>query len=370
MAIGLVGILIWAFMNVREFKQQPDTRDLRERTQRMGEDYLARRPQGALVIGLVQKSKSHWLGFGQVSVTNTNPPSADTLFEIGSVTKAFTGIALASLAQDGTVRLEDTIAKHLPSDVKLPAELRPVTLVQLATHTAGLPRLPDNLDSSDVNATNPYALYTANDLHRYLRTARLDCAPGRKSEYSNVGVGLLGHILELKAGVPYEKLLRKRICEPLGMADTVMTLSGAQRERLTPGHDADGKVVSNWDFDVLAPAGGLRSSVGDMLKVIQANLATNVPGLGPALALAQKKHFESWIGKVGLCWQILEAPGLYQFHWHNGGTGGYASFIGFDVQHQIGIVVLSNYGDAMAGDDSLDELGMELLKFAVKISWE
>jgi len=370
MAIALVGVLVWAFMNVREFQRQPDTRDLRARTQRMAEDYLAERSQGALVIGLVQRGSNYWLGFGHVSSTNTNAPDNGTLFEIGSVTKAFTGIALARMVQNGTLRLDDPIEKHLPSEVKLPVELRPITLVQLATHTAGLPRLPENLELSDANAANPYARYTTDDLYQYLRIASLDRPPGRKSEYSNLGAGLLGHILELKAGTLYEQLLREKICEPLDMPDTVVTLSAAQRARLTPGHDAKGNVVSNWDFNVLGPAGGLRSCARDMLAFIQANLATNAPGLGPALTLAQKRHFESWLSKLGLCWQILEAPGLYQFHWHNGGTGGYASFIGFDVQHQTGVVLLSNYGDAMASDDSLDQMGMELLKLAAKVSWE
>ncbi len=271
---------------------------------------------------------------------------------------------------DGKLRLDDSIGKLLPAEVVLPAELQPITLLQLATHTAGLPRLPSNLDLSEANAANPYVRYTSKELYEYLQTAKLDSPPGKKSAYSNLGVGLLGHILELRAGIPYEQLLRERILTPLQMTNTAITLTAEQPARLTLGHDAKGNVVSNWDFSVLAPAGALRSCVSDMLKFVQANLSTNQSGLHTSLALAQKSQHESWMGNVGLCWQIMDVPGVYRFHWHNGGTGGYVSFLGFDRANQTGVVLLSNYGDAMAGDNSLDEMGMELLKLAAKVSWE
>ncbi|MCL4787393.1 MAG: beta-lactamase family protein [Verrucomicrobia bacterium] len=368
--VGIIGLIIWQYKDATRFQKQADTHNLRVRVEKMAATYLAKRPKGALVIGVVQKGETHWLGSGQVSAANSNAPDAATMFEIGSITKVFTGVALAQMVQEGRVRLEDTIEKHLPAEVTLPAELRPITLAQLATHTSGLPRLPANLDLSPANAANPYARYTSQDLYDYLRAAKLVRPPGRKSVYSNLGVGLLGHILELRAGVPFDQLVREQICQPLGMTETGMTLSEAQRVRLAPGHDAQGNVVSNWDFAVLAPAGGLRSCLNDLLKFVQANLATNDTQLGPALTLAQKPHFESWAGKLGLCWQIYEMAGVITFHWHNGGTGGYVSFLAFDRQHQTGVVLLSNHGDAMAGDDSLDRMGIELLKLAGRVSWE
>lgn len=369
--LAVVAFVAWAYFDLTKFNRLSDTHDLRDRTQKLAETYLSKRTSGALVIGVVQNGKTIWLGFGQVTPVSTNAPDSETIFEIGSVTKVFTAIALAQLAGDGKLKLDDTLAERLPAKVTLPEALRPITLVQLATHTSGLARLPGNLDLSDANATDPYVRYTSKELYEYLQTARLDSPPGKKSTYSNLGVGLLGHILELRAEIPYEELLRERILVPLGMADTAITLSPGQQARLTPGHDAKGQVVSNWNFDVLAPAGALHSCVGDLLKFIQANLAlTNHAGLDPALTMAQKPHFESWTGNVGLCWQIFDAPGLYRFHWHNGGTGGYASFLAFDRQHQTGVVLLSNYGDAMAGDNSLDNMGMELLKLAAKVSRE
>jgi serine-type D-Ala-D-Ala carboxypeptidase/endopeptidase len=367
--VAVMGFIVWAYFDLKKFKTQEDTHDLRGRVEKHAADYLARRPRVALVIAVIQNDQTHWLGFGQISATNTNPPDASTIFEIGSVTKVFTSIALAQLVNDGKLKLDDRIGKLLPAEVSLPAELQPITLVQLATHTAGLPRLPANLATT--NLANPYACYTSKELYAYLGAAKLDRPPGRKHAYSNLGVGLLGHILELRAGVPYEQLVRERILDPLGLTNTAITLSPDQQARLTPGHDAKGNVVSPWDFAVLAPAGALRSCAGDLLPFIQANLApTNHPTVDAALEFAHKLRYESLLHKLGLCWHIREAPGLYQFHWHNGGTGGYASFIGFDRANQTGVVLLSNYGDALAGDHALDDIGFNLLKLVSRVSWE
>lgn len=370
LVVAIAAVIAWAYFDLTKVGRMKDSRDLRARAEKMGEEYLKKHSKGALVIGVVQKGKTYWLGFGQISETNTNPPDAETIFEIGSVTKVFTGVALAQRVADGKLSLDDPIRKYLPAEVTLPTEVQGITLKQLATHTAGLPRLPSNLDLSEANAANPYLRYTTKELYEYLKTAKLDGVPGAKSAYSNLGVGLLGHILELRAGVSYEQLLREQILSPLNMTDTAITASPEFRARLTPGHDAKGNVVSNWDFSVLAPAGGLRSCMADLIKFIEANVSTNQSNLSLALAMAQKTYHESWTGNVGLCWQIQDVRGVYRLHWHNGGTGGYVSFLGFDRESQAGVVLLSNYGDAMVGDSSLDKIGMELLKLATKVSWE
>lgn len=370
LVLGVIGLVVWAYRDLTSINRQADTKDLRHRVQQMGTNYLAKRTNGALVIGVLQGGKTHWLGFGQVSAANTNTPNADTLFEIGSVTKVFTGVALARMVNEGKLKLDDTLGSLLPAEVKLPPDLAAITLRQLATHTAGLPRLPANLDLSAAHAANPYVAYTTNELYAYLRTAKLENPPGKKSTYSNLGVGLLGHLLELKAGVPYEQLLREQILDPLGMTNTALTLSAEQQSRLSPGHDAKGNVVPHWDFAVLAPAGALHSSANDLFTFLQANLATNATTLNLSLMLAQQAQIESWLGNVGICWQILDVKGVFRFHWHNGGTGGYVTFIGLDRDRQTGVVLLSNYGDAMVGDSATDEMGMELLKLAAKVSWE
>jgi serine-type D-Ala-D-Ala carboxypeptidase/endopeptidase len=362
---ALIARVAW---QVRQYENLTDTHDLKARIDALAEPYIAQRPQVGLAIGVYQRGSRWFKGFGRRSADDPQAPGEETIFEIGSVTKVFTGVSLAHLVEQQSMHLGDSLSKHLPEDVKIVDALGPITLLQLATHTSGLPRLPDNLDPQ--NESDPYADYTAEDLYAALATTELDSPPGKTSSYSNFGMGLLGHVLSLHRQTGYESLVREVICQPLEMSDTVMTLSAEQQSRLTPGHDPKGKVVPNWNFDVLAPAGAFRSTARDLLTFVEANLAERDDALGGALKLARKKHHEHWSGDVGLAWQIKNSPeGLVQ-HWHNGGTGGYVSFVGFDHKHQIGVVLLSNYGDAFAGDDAVDRMGMEILKLATKVSLE
>ena len=377
LGVGLMVLLIFSALitsialEKRKYSQLTDTHDLKRHVEQMGAEYLAPRTNGALVVAVFQRGHRDVQGFGKLDGTHAAPPDSHTLFEVGSITKVFTGICLARQVLAGEVTLTDTLRQRLPAAVALPAELQPLTLLQLATHTAGLPRLPDNLDLSATNAANPYANYTTTDLYQYLGQARLKQPAGKIADYSNVGFGLLGHLLELKAAQPYEQLVRGLVCEPLGLSNTVINLSEAQRHRLAPGHSPKGEVVASWDFAVLAPAGALRSCAADLLTFIAANLAPGETPVGRALKECQRQRPDAGLGAAGLGWQhTTTIQGELKIIWHNGGTGGYASFIGFDPAHQTGVVVLSNYGDAMAGNDAADRLGMEILKLASKVSLE
>lgn len=329
--------------------------------ERLATGYLKTRTNGALVIGVAQGEDSCARGFGRVSDTNPQVPDANTVFEIGSITKVFSGILLAILAEDGLLKLDDRADKYLPDGVKLPEQDgRFITLLDLATHSSGLRRLPDNLKLT----ANPYASYSPKDLYACLGLTKLRRKPGTDVEYSNFAFGVLGHVLELRSGKSYEWLARERLFLPLGMSNTVIRFESQHRERLAPGHDHKGRPVGNWDFDVLAGAGALRSSVSDMLKFLAANLRPEKTSLGKPLQLAQKTHFKSPSGtRMGLGWHKLDTKEGLPVIWHNGGTGGYVSFLGLDPKRQIGVVALSNYGDALAGDYSLDKLALQILKF-------
>jgi CubicO group peptidase (beta-lactamase class C family) len=365
------GLITYVTMEKRKYDRLTDTHDLKQRATKMGEGYVAERKNAALVIGLTQRGKRAVLGFGHVSATNAVPPDAQTLFEIGSVTKVFTAIALARLELDGKVKLTDTLRASLPEKVALASALEPVTLLHLATHTSGLPRLPGNLDTSAANLANPYLKYDAGQLHQFLASAKPNNPPGRLMDYSNVGFALLGHVLTLKAGQAYEELVRAALLEPLGMTNTVIRLSDDQRSRLTRGHSPKGEEVSGWDFDVFAPTGAIRSNAGDMLTFIEANLVGVETPVGRSLTHARQLRKVGDAGDLPLGWQReVTLQGGLEVYWHNGGTGGYASFIAFNRTQQIGVVVLSNYGDAMAGKFEVDRIGMDLLKLGSKVSLE
>ncbi len=364
-------LLVYVLHEQHAYNNLVDTHDLSQRTAQLGVNYLAQRPHAGLVIGVYQQGRGNICGFGEVSASQTNPPDGQTLFELGSITKVLTGVTLAQLANAGVVKLSDPISMYLPPGVVAPQKNGvAITLEQLATHTAGLPRLPPNLAYTGTNAANPYARYSASDLYQSLATVTLSAVPGKKSDYSNYGFGLLGHLLALNTGLPFETLVKQSVCDPLGMTDTVIQLSTEQRNRLSPGHNPAGQVVPNWDMDALAGCGAFRANARDLLAFIAANVATNHAPIYQALAEARKNHFKQLAGGIGLGWQISQTVDKRVIHWHNGGTGGYYSFLAFDREHQVGVVLLSNYGDAFAGDNTLDKAGLEILKLAGKVSWQ
>jgi CubicO group peptidase (beta-lactamase class C family) len=246
------------------------------------------------------------------------------------------------MAAKSEVALTDPISKYLPKGVTAPTRSgKEITLLDLATHSSGLPRLPDNLKPADM--TNPYADYTVEKLYAFLSSHQLRRDPGAESEYSNLGVGLLGHLLARAAGTSYENLVRQRILTPLGMTMTGYPLEGNIAEWMTKGHNPQGKVVPYWfATEAIQGAGGLRSNLEDMLKYLKANMTPPNSDLGRALRAAheQRKPLPKG-GAIGLGWQIQSAQGR-TFLMHGGGTGGFSTFIGFDPDKRVGFVMLTN----------------------------
>src|SRR6185369_1631387 len=181
--------------------------------------------------------------------------NARTMFEIGSITKTFTASILADMVARGEVKLDDPVSKFLPGTVKVPARGgKQITLLDLATQSSGLPRMPTNFQPKD--GANPYADYTVQQMYDFISGYQLPRDIGAQYEYSNLGFGLLGQALALRAGKSYGELVRERILQPLGMNSTTIELSADQKARLAPGHGPNGSVVSNWDIPGLAGAGG------------------------------------------------------------------------------------------------------------------
>lgn len=321
-------------------------------------EIVQNRVQTRRAVGLVVATLDH--GQSRIYTSGTSgvagvPLDGNTVFEIGSITKVFTASLLADMVARGEVRLEDPVAKYLPKSVLVPTRNgRQITLVDLATQTSGLPRLPGNLNPKD--QTNPYADYSVEQLYSFLSGYQLTRDIGSQYEYSNLGVGLLGHVLALRAGKSYEELLTERILRPLGMNDTRITLTPSMKSRLAPGHSVSGAVVANWDLPTLAGAGALRSTANDLLKFLAANLDSSSRPLGRVLAATHVPRHDVTAGqmRIGLNWHILIATGQ-PIVWHNGGTGGYRTFIGFDEANKRAAVVLSNQ------NVSADDIGFHLL---------
>jgi CubicO group peptidase (beta-lactamase class C family) len=310
-----------------------------------------------IVVGVIDaKNASDARGrrvitYGSLEKGDSRPLNGDTVFEIGSVTKVFTSLLLADMVRRGEVALTDPVAKFLPADVKVPERNgRVITLQDLATHTSGLSRLPTNFRPKD--PANPYADYTDAQLYQFLSTYTLPRDIGSQYEYSNLGGGLLGHALARRAGMDYEALVRSRITGPLEMTSTSITLSADQQRRLAVGHNDRLASVSNWDLPTLAGAGALRSTANDMLTFVAANLGATSSPLAPAMTamLAERRPTGMPGLDVALAWHIFTRNGD-EIIWHNGGTGGYRSFVGYSPRTKVGVVVLSNTSTAAGVDD-------------------
>lgn len=310
-----------------------------------------------IVVGVIQDGQSKIYAYGSPGGEGQPPLNGDSVFEIGSVTKVFTGILLAEMALRQEVNFTDPVSLYLPASVKVPKfqDKQQITLLDLATQTSGLPRLPGNLAPKDPG--NPYADYTVAQMYEFLSTYQLSGEIGTTYAYSNYGMGLLGHALALKAGMSYEDLVISRICKPLAMQDTRVQLTKEMQTRLARGHNAQGQLTANWDIPTLAGAGALRSTAHDLVKFLNANLELKETALLPALRashLARQRTQEPSF--IGLAWQIRNHEGT-EIIWHNGGTGGYASFIGFSRKHRLGVIALSN----TAAADDLTRAGFSLL---------
>ena len=295
-----------------------------------------------MVTGVIDEKGRQVVASGKVSLDGTQQPDGDTVFEIGSVTKVFTSLILADMIEKDEVKPDDPVSKFLPATVKVPSRNgREITLLDLSMQVSGLPRLPDNLKPAD--PANPYADYDASKLYDFLSRYTLTRDPGEKYEYSNLAVGLLGHALALKAGMSYEELLRRRIFDPLGMSGTSITLSEAQKKRLAPGYDGGLKPVKNWDFAVLAGCGAVRSTVNDMLKFVAANLELTDTPLKFAVRRmrAVTKGISAPDLEIGMAWHVFTKFDT-RIWWHNGGTYGYRSFVGFNPAKKEGVVLLCN----------------------------
>ncbi len=310
-----------------------------------------------MAIGLVNEHGTQTAGYGRMSESNAAAPDAESVFEIGSITKVFTGLVLAQMVEENVVSLDEPVQALLGDSIKMPMlGEHPITLVDLSTHSSGLPRMPSNFNPQNPN--DPFADYTVDQMADFLAKHKLRRDPGTQYEYSNLAVGLLGHALALKNGKSYEQMVRTRICEPLGMSDTVITLDGGQQDRLAAGHDAAGQPASNWSLPTLAGAGALRSTVNDMLKFLQANLGLVHTPFDAAIADSHVVRFpiSKDGGGVALGWHVTPAGVI----WHNGGTGGYHCYAGFLPEKKIGVVVLSN-----STAPQVDAVGQRLLDLLV-----
>jgi len=305
----------------------------------------------AMVVAVVDGDRSHVYGFGKLS--NDKPPGPGTVFQIGSVTKTFTATLLAEAVDKGEVTLDTPVAKLL-TGYKLPSrDGKQITLGEIASQFSGLPRLPGNL--APTNPRDPYADYDAAKLEAFLASYTLPRDPGASYEYSNLGFGVLGYALAQRTGKSYAELLQSHVLVPLGMSSTSTTFTQPIDSRWAMGHDMEGKPAQPWHLGVLAGAGAINSTGADMLRYLEANMGRGSSPLRDAMRLAHKSRRPIGGGeRIGFAWMTRHDK-AGDVVWHNGMTGGYASFMGFSADGGRGVVILTNVAQ------SVDDLGFATL---------
>ena len=291
----------------------------------------------SVVVAVLHQDRIDYLGFGSVSDSDPTPPTADTLYEIGSVTKVVTGALLSSMVVDGDVTESTPVEDLLPPNATVPEkDGSKITLADLATHHSGLPRAADNMPRQDLE--DPYADYSTSLLYEFLESYTLPRLPGESYEYSNIGTGLLGHALGLRAGSDYLGAVTQRVLQPLTMSDTSIAIGDADKARLAPGHDAELRPYPSWSFGALEGTGALRSTAHDVAQLAQACLRQDGP-LGPALAEALRPHASGLPDhSIGYFWNI-RSDGIA---WKNGQTGGYHAVVAVAPDDNAGVVMLTN----------------------------
>jgi CubicO group peptidase (beta-lactamase class C family) len=306
-----------------------------------------------IVLGVVDSAGARYFSYGSTARTGGQPVNERTVYEIGSITKVFTALTLADMVVKGEVGLDDPVQRYLPDSVRVPG--RPgheITLRLLSAQRSGLPRMPNNF--APANPANPYADYGAARLYAFLNGYTLTRDPGASYEYSNLGVGLLGLALARHSGTSYEEMVLRRVAGPLHLADTRITLTPDLRARLAHGHAGE-QEVSSWDLDALAGAGAIRSTAQDLATLLAAAAGLTHTSLDSAFRLTEAIEFDAGpTMRIGLGWHVI-GPDSAAAIWHNGGTGGYHSFIGFDPRRRIGVVVLSN------STLGIDDIGFHIL---------
>jgi CubicO group peptidase (beta-lactamase class C family) len=320
------------------------------------ERWASERRIAGLAIGLLDGDSTAIITAGSRDSTPAHPITDSTSFEIGSITKAFTGTLLADMVLRGEVALDDPVSKYLPGWTIPTWSGQPITLLDLATHTSGLPRMPDNMHPA--NGDDPYVDYSAADFRQFLAHHQLRRQPGSAYEYSNYGMALLGTALAHRAHVSYEDLVRQRILGPLGMRETEFRIGRRDSARAAQGHNEQLEPTPPWHLGEFVAAGGLHSTVPDLLRFARAALDTVSGPLARVMAFAiRPRRPLAGSDSIGLAWHHLHLDGT-DVVWHNGGTGGFRSWLGVDVAHHRAVVALANAG----GGFPIDGIGVQLMR--------
>lgn len=312
--------------------------------------------QAQVSIAIIENGKVNFYGIKRIKDSILTINNDTDVFEIGSITKVFTATLLSNFVVGRQVELKDNINNYLDFCLKDSIE---ISFEQLATHTSGLPRVPESLSSPSLSLENPYKDYGEEKLRNYLiNKLKLLNKPGIKCDYSNLGFGLLGYSLSVIDNTTYEKLLQTKIFSKYQMKNSTTNRNKIE-DRLIKGLNDIGKVVPNWDLSAHMGAGGILSTAQDLSKFAIAQFDSS----NKELELTRTNFFKvSDNYSMGLAWGLVKSESGAEWHWHNGGTGGYTSSMIINTKTKNGVIVLSNISALGELTSNIASLSPELMK--------
>ena len=324
--------------------------------QRMVDDRVVTfRDSVGLIVGVIEPAGRRLFARGPAQVGNDDNVDGDTIFEIGSVSKVFTALALADEAHRGELSLNDPAVKYLPPGTTLPQRgPKPISLLDLGTHMSGLSNMPPNVVVTDFN--NPNADMTQDQFLKSVAAYELTRDVGSGYQYSNAGYQLLGLVVASAAHTDFETLLKSRIFGPLKMENTRIAASLDEKDRLSAGYDSHLQPIPHERMPTLLGSGGVRSTANDLLNFLAANIGLTSSPLAPAMAdMVKTQRPTQYLElKAALGWHVATLHGV-EMVWENGQTAGYRAFIGFVPKTRAGVVVLSNSAN------TIDDIGVHIL---------
>jgi len=310
--------------------------------------------QTQIAIAIINNGKVSYFGTKRNNDTISISNNHKSTFEIGSITKVFTSTLLSEFITNKKIKLNDNINDYLNLSFKNKTK---ISFKDLANHTSGLPRLPSNIDLAKVNPENPYKEYKEKELEEYL-TNHIELSNKGKYQYSNLGVGLMGFALSKIENTTYKSLLEDKIFSKYEMQNSTVDINNV-KGKLVAGINNEGNEAPNWEFSILAGAGGILSTIEDLSKFVIAQFNPS----NKALKLTRQKTFQINDNMdIGLGWHLLKSQSKNIWYWHNGGTGGYSSSMAIDTKSKNGIIILSNVSAYNQDMENIDKLCFGLMK--------
>jgi len=307
-----------------------------------------------MVVGVIDKDGTYVYGFKETKKGNEQKPTANTVWEIGSISKVFTASLLSIMVMEGTLTY-DTPADQYLDELSLKRNGKQITVGQLVSHTAGLPKLPFNFGANESSKSDPYANYSKTDLLEFLSTFNFELVK-EEYQYSHVGFALLALVLESAGGAPFHQLVEDKLLKPLDMTDTRIELTAEQAGRMAQGYSLLGQPATPWNFQIFAGSIGYKSTATDLLKLLAVFLEDTHLDLGKTLGSTLKESAQTSIKRVWMAqgWHIFKPKKrFHNVYAHSGVTDGFRAYIGFVKESHTATVVLTNTEETNYGIGSI-----------------